>query len=76
MQGSSGYPGLNQINLTIPANVTTGCAVAVVAVSGSIVSNTVTLPINSGGGVCSDPTLGTDGNQITTLGGKTNYSSR
>jgi hypothetical protein len=46
----------------------------VVAISGSIVSNTVTLPINAGGGVCSDPTLGTDGNQITTLGGKTSFN--
>ena len=32
--GSSGYPGLNQINVTIPTNAPTGCGVSV-AVSGT-----------------------------------------
>lgn len=74
-QGSSGYPGVNQINVTIPGSVPPGCAVAVVAVSGSVVSNTVTLPVKAGGGTCSDPALGIDGNQILTLGGKTSYNT-
>jgi uncharacterized protein (TIGR03437 family) len=74
-QGSSGFPGLNQINVTIPQSVQPGCGVSVVAISGSVVSNFVTLPINVGGGVCSDPVLGYDGNQILTLGGRTNYNS-
>jgi hypothetical protein len=75
-QGSSGYPGLNQIDVTIPPGVAPGCAVSVVAVSGSVVSNIVTLPITAvAGGVCSDPILGYDGNQILTLGGKSNYNA-
>lgn len=74
-QGSSGFPGLNQINVTIPQSVQPGCGVSVVAISGTVVSNSVTLPINANGGTCSDPTLGYDGNQILTLGGRTNYNA-
>ena len=54
-QGGSGYPGLNQINVTIPQSVQPGCGVSIVAISGSIVSNAVAIPINPGGGACSDP---------------------
>jgi uncharacterized protein (TIGR03437 family) len=65
--GRSVYPGVDQINLTIPASAPTGCGVSLVAVSGtgasSVVSNTVSLPIGSG--VCSDPALGFNGNQLT-----------
>jgi uncharacterized protein (TIGR03437 family) len=64
--GSAGYPGVNQINVTVPSSVPTGCGVSVVAVSGSIVSNTVTLPFGSG--VCSDPVLGYNGTQLTNSG--------
>ncbi len=75
--GRSVYPGVNQINLTIPASVTPGCGVSVVAVSGSgssaIVSNTVTLPI--GNGVCSDAATGITGTTLNTLTGKANYNS-
>lgn len=73
--GSSGYPGLNQINITIPSNVAPGCGVSVVAVSGNIASNTVTLPIAAGGGVCSDPTTGITGTTLGNLTGKSNYNS-
>ncbi len=69
--GRSVYPGVDQINLTIPTNAPTGCGISVVAVSGSgssaIVSNNITLPI--GNGVCSDPLLGYNGNQLS--GGST-----
>ena len=51
-QGSAGYPGVNQINLTIPAGVTTDCQVPLVAVTGAIISNVVVLPIHQGGGTC------------------------
>lgn len=54
-QGSSGYPGVNQINVTIPASVQPGCGVSIVAVSGSMVSNTISVPVKAGGGACSDP---------------------
>jgi uncharacterized protein (TIGR03437 family) len=51
-QGSAGYPGVNQINLTIPASVTADCQVPLVAVTGKIISNVVVLPIHQGGGIC------------------------
>jgi uncharacterized protein (TIGR03437 family) len=51
-QGSAGYPGVNQINLTIPASVTEDCQVPLVAVTGKINSNVVVLPIHKGGGTC------------------------
>ncbi len=51
-QGSAGYPGVNQINLTIPASVTQDCQVPLVAVTGKIISNVVVLPIHQGGGTC------------------------
>ncbi len=70
-QGSSGYPGVNQINVVIPTSVQPGCGVAVVAVTGNVVSNTVTLPINPGGGVCSDSIFGITGTQILSQGGQT-----
>jgi uncharacterized protein (TIGR03437 family) len=67
--GSSGYPGLNQINVTIPTSVGTGCGISVVGLSGSIVSNFVNLPIAQGGGVCNDPALGYNGTQLANGGG-------
>ncbi len=74
-QGDSGYPGVNQIDVTVPLNVQPGCGVAVVANSGGIVSNTITLPVNPGGGACSDSALGVNGSQLLTLGGKATYRS-
>lgn len=56
-QGASGYPGLNQINVTVPSNVQAGCGVAVTAISGTVVSNTVTIPVDPSGGNCSDPVI-------------------
>jgi uncharacterized protein (TIGR03437 family) len=56
-QGSSGYPGVNQINVTIPASVQVGCGVSIVAVSGNIVSNMVSLPVMPSGGTCLDPVI-------------------
>jgi uncharacterized protein (TIGR03437 family) len=57
-QGRSHYQGVDQIDVTLPQGVPTGCAVSVTAVSGSgasaVVSNTVTIPISSNGGACSD----------------------
>jgi len=73
-QGASGYPGLNQINVLIPANAPTGCNVSVVGVSANgIPTNTITLPI--GTGTCSDPTYGTSGTQLQTLGGQGSVST-
>jgi uncharacterized protein (TIGR03437 family) len=48
--GASPYPGVDQINLTIPAGVPSGCWVPLVAVTnGNAVGNVVTLPISAGG---------------------------
>jgi uncharacterized protein (TIGR03437 family) len=63
-QGSAGYPGVNQINVIIPLSVQTGCWVTLAAVGGNLLSNTATLPINNGGGVCVDTVSGLNGNQI------------
>jgi uncharacterized protein (TIGR03437 family) len=69
--GASPYPGVNQINLTIPASVPNGCWISLAAVAGGVVSNTVTLPINKGGGACIDAQTGLNGNQISPAGGQT-----
>jgi len=53
-RGRSQYPGVDQVVLTIPGNVPTGCNVAVAIVSGSIVSNSVTIPIAASGRTCTD----------------------
>jgi uncharacterized protein (TIGR03437 family) len=70
-QGASVYPGVNQINLVIPAGAPAGCWVSLAAVSGSLVSHVVTIPINPGGGECKDQLTGLGGNQISPPGGKT-----
>jgi uncharacterized protein (TIGR03437 family) len=54
-QGSAGYPGVTQINLIIPASVTTGCYVSLAAVTGTVISNVVVFPIHPGGGTCVVP---------------------
>ena len=70
-QGSAGYPGVNQINVTIPASVPNGCWIALAAVSGGVLSNIATLPINSGGGACIDAVNGLTGDQIAPAGSQT-----
>jgi uncharacterized protein (TIGR03437 family) len=65
-QGASGYPGLNEIDVTIPAGATTGCHVPVVGVNAAgVPTNFITLPI--GAGVCEDPASGLDGTMLSTL---------
>ena len=44
-QGRSQFPGVDQIVLTIPGSVPTGCYVSLAIVSGNIVSNSVTIPV-------------------------------
>jgi uncharacterized protein (TIGR03437 family) len=68
-QGSSGYPGVNQINIFIPASAPRGCWVPLTAITGTVVSNIVTIPINPGGGACTDPLTSLSGNQIAPAGG-------
>ena len=66
-RGRTQFPGVDQINVTIPANVPQGCYVSVVAQSGSIVSNAVTLPVSPNGGPCSDTGLALNGTQLQGL---------
>jgi uncharacterized protein (TIGR03437 family) len=62
-QGASVYPGVDVIIFTIPQSIPNGCYVPLVAVTGTVVSNVVTLPIHQGGGICVEP--GTRGVNIT-----------
>jgi hypothetical protein len=72
-QGPEGYPGVDEVDVTIPANAPTGCNVSLVGVTASGAStNFLTLPI--GNGVCEDPGLGTTGTTITAPSGQTSYS--
>lgn len=73
-RGRSQYPGVDQVVVTIPSGVPTGCAVSILIVSGTVVSNGVTIPINPGGGACVDPTSPETPTQISTLSGKTNIN--
>jgi len=72
-QGRSHYQGVDQIDVTLPQNVPTGCAVSVTAVSGTgssvVVSNTVTIPIAGNGGACSDPLQPINATETATLAG-------
>jgi uncharacterized protein (TIGR03437 family) len=69
-RGRSQYPGLDLIDVVIPTNVSLGCYVSVVVETGSVVSNTVTVPVSPKGGPCSDPSLGLSGSQLQTLAAK------
>ena len=73
-QGASGYPGLNQVNVTIPTNAPTGCNVALVGVTASgLPTNFITVPI--GAGVCSDPVFGITGSDLTNETSQTTVKS-
>jgi uncharacterized protein (TIGR03437 family) len=69
-RGRSQYPGLDLINVVIPANVSPGCYVSIVVETGSVVSNTVTVPVSPQGGSCLDPALGLSGTELQTLAAK------
>lgn len=73
--GRSQFPGVDQINITVPS--VSGCGIAVVVVANGIASNFGSLPVNQGGGVCSDPVFGTTGSQIEQVGsqGTVNYGN-
>lgn len=73
--GSSGYPGLNQINVQVPASVTGGCGNSAVAITNGQPSNFGFLPVSETGGVCNDAYSGISGTLINTLGGQSTVRS-
>lgn len=70
-RGRSQFPGVDQVVLTIPGSVPTGCYVSLAIVSGNIVSNSVTIPIAASGRTCSDSNSGLTPDLIQGLSGKT-----
>jgi uncharacterized protein (TIGR03437 family) len=69
-RGRSQYPGVDQVNITVPSGIALGCAVSVLGVSGSIVTNAVTISVSQSGGTCTDPTFGITGDQLSALAGR------
>jgi len=67
-QGSAGFPGVNQINIIIPASISNGCWISLAAVSGGVLGNIATIPVNGVGGACVDAVNGLTGNQLTSTG--------
>jgi len=52
--GRSVYPGLDQINVIVPAGVS-GCNVSLVVSAGGVPSNFGTIPVAASGRICVDP---------------------
>jgi uncharacterized protein (TIGR03437 family) len=58
---SSGYPGLWQVNFTLPADIELSCYHALQVSAGGEISNTVTIAVAAPGETaCSDPSLSRD----------------
>jgi uncharacterized protein (TIGR03437 family) len=66
-RGRSPYPGLDQINVNVPANVPLGCYVSVIVQTSNVTSNSVTIPVSQNGGACTDPATGLTGTQLQTF---------
>lgn len=73
-RGRSQYPGVDQIDVTVPQGVATGCYVSLVVVSGNYVSNSATLPIARNGGTCSDPNTEFTADQLQALSNHSNVN--
>lgn len=57
--GRTVFPGLDQVNFTVPSNVAPGCNVSLVVKTGNFVSNATTIAVAAAGGrVCSDANFG------------------
>ncbi len=59
--GRSQYPGVDQIDVVVPASASS-CGNSVVVFANGVGSNWGTLPVNPGGGVCTDSVFGITGN--------------
>jgi uncharacterized protein (TIGR03437 family) len=72
-RGRSQFPGVDQINLTLPSSgIPTGCYVSLMIVSGSVpfTSNGATIPVAASGKTCNDPNSIFTPNLSQTLSGK------
>jgi uncharacterized protein (TIGR03437 family) len=57
--GRTVFPGLDQVNFTLPSGVATGCNVSLVVRTGNFVSNATTIAVAAAGSrTCSDPNTG------------------
>jgi len=63
--GRTVFPGLDQINVVVPANAGTGCGVSVAVASGSFVSNFTTIPVAASGSACPALEGGDEGISVT-----------
>jgi uncharacterized protein (TIGR03437 family) len=70
--GRSLYPGLDQINVYLPANVTPGCHVSVIVKTGNVVSNSTSIQVAANGRTCSDPNIGYTAAELATITAKAN----
>ena len=63
-RGRTVFPGLDQINVVVPAGVGPGCGVSVAVSSGTMVGNFTTIPVAASGNTC--PTEGGDDGLVIT----------
>ncbi len=74
---SPGSPGLDQINLTLPANVTLGCTVPLrIRVAGAFTNSTTTVSIApDGASICTHPIYSADALRRLDAGGALTFGS-
>jgi len=73
--GRSAFPGVDQINVTIPSSLSGGCGISVAVVAHGKVSNFGTVPVNPGNGVCQDSLYGINGTELTQTGSQATVKS-
>lgn len=73
--GRSAFPGVDQINVTIPTQIQAGCGISVAVVAGGRVSNFGTIPVNPGNGICQDSLYGVNGTELTQAGDESSVKS-
>ncbi len=66
-RGRSPYPGVDQINVTVPESAQPGCWVSMVVWTETHISNFATLPVAANGTTCSDRSTGYTGTELATL---------
>jgi len=72
--GRSAYPGVDQINVVVPAGLQ-GCFVSVVVKTGNLYSNFASIPVALSGRTCSDANVGLSTSLIETLSSLPSFSA-